>query len=614
MKRAIALFAVFLGLSLVGSTMQAGVPKNDIAKRKQQIRALVQSKRETLQKRKLLGLKEEPVFHQAQPLDPLLLAKASAASVLVDSMANVLAFLGNNRNQIAYDPTSTAIVIVHRGFATTQRGSGFIYYNASTDGGLTFSPGLGDMNAGLPAQGRYPGITLLNPDGQTDPNDPNFTGRPVLIFPILDATLLNQWGRLVNSYDVLFGLGIPTAAEIPRSEINARQFLIPYMYENNEAGNANFGVFTDFNIPASNASTEQGLFESTDGGESFQLKSIMVDTSEVEINGIDEFSVSYGVDGIGYGMALAVVKGDDDFETTYIKTADGGATWSAPVTVPISSIQGLESYNVYTTFDHDAIVVNSVPYFVTAFGDTNSGSVVTGVIWSGDGGATWAGQAIAEIDTLTWTYVSDDAGGVQDQEYHLAKDANGNVYVQYIDAGVGGVPDIYVAAKARTAQGFGAPANVSNSAAIELMVKMAPWATAGASNGTVHLTYLIPQSINTATAGLERTPIYYLNATLNLTSVAERPGEVPNTFALRQNYPNPFNPSTAIQFSLRVSEQVKLEVYNMIGQKVATLVNGKLAAGNHTINWDAQNEPSGIYFYKLEAANFSQIRKMILMK
>ncbi len=97
-------------------------------------------------------------------------------------------------------------------------------------------------------------------------------------------------------------------------------------------------------------------------------------------------------------------------------------------------------------------------------------------------------------------------------------------------------------------------------------------------------------------------------------AVADRPTGVPEAFALEQNYPNPFNPSTSIAFSLPASVGVKLEVYNMIGQKVATLVNGKLAAGNHTINWEARDVPSGIYFYKLEAANFSQTRKMLLMK
>lgn len=608
MKRAIAFYAAVLCLSFFLGSANAGERPSEVERKKQEIRAMLKSQRERLQARRLLDLKEEPAIELAIPMHPSILAKASAASVLVDSMANTLAFLGNNRNQISADPTSNVVVIVHRGYVPTQKGSGFIYYNLSTDGGATFSPGLGDMNAGLPTTGRYPGISMLNPDKQTDPNDPNFTGTPSIVFPILDGSLTGQWGRLINSNDVLLGLGIPTGAEIPRSEIGGRQFLIPFMYENNEAGNATFGVFTDFNIPTAGSSTEQGLFESTDKGLTFKLKSIMVDTSEIEVNGIDELSVSYGTNGLGYAMALAVVKGDDAFETTFIKTTDGGATWSAPVAIPISNMQGLESFHGYPAFDHDLIVANNVPYYATTFSDTLTGRNVVGAIWSTDGGATWKGQVVAEIDTLNWDNVSGNA--IEQQEYHMAKDANGNVYLQYIDAGVGTEPDIYVAVKPNGKATFNAPVNVSNSEAAEFYIKMAPWASVNGNTGTVHIAHIIPQDV----AGLARTPIYYLGASLTVTAVAENGSEVPGDYALAQNYPNPFNPSTNIEYSVPVAGKVKLAIYNSIGQVVATLVDGKVAAGVHTATWDAQSVPTGVYFYKLEAAGFSQAKKMILAK
>jgi hypothetical protein len=99
------------------------------------------------------------------------------------------------------------------------------------------------------------------------------------------------------------------------------------------------------------------------------------------------------------------------------------------------------------------------------------------------------------------------------------------------------------------------------------------------------------------------------------TSVEEsHDSTIPSEFSLEQNYPNPFNPSTNIEFSLPTSTHVTLEVYNTIGQRVATLVNGKLASGSHSVTWNASNVPSGLYFYKLETKNFSQVRKMILMK
>ncbi|MBU0983807.1 MAG: T9SS type A sorting domain-containing protein [candidate division Zixibacteria bacterium] len=90
---------------------------------------------------------------------------------------------------------------------------------------------------------------------------------------------------------------------------------------------------------------------------------------------------------------------------------------------------------------------------------------------------------------------------------------------------------------------------------------------------------------------------------------------MPTVFALNQNYPNPFNPTTEISFSLPEASTVRLEVYNVAGQRVATLVSSeKYSAGNHTVTWDANGTASGVYFYRLEAGNFTDSRKMILLK
>ncbi|MCI0691928.1 T9SS type A sorting domain-containing protein [candidate division KSB1 bacterium] len=100
-----------------------------------------------------------------------------------------------------------------------------------------------------------------------------------------------------------------------------------------------------------------------------------------------------------------------------------------------------------------------------------------------------------------------------------------------------------------------------------------------------------------------------------ISSVSQKnPGVIVADFYLEQNYPNPFNPSTSIAFALAKAGNVKLEIYNALGQKVATLINGRMSAGQHKATWDARNVPSGIYFYKLEAGAFSQTKKMVLMK
>jgi hypothetical protein len=88
----------------------------------------------------------------------------------------------------------------------------------------------------------------------------------------------------------------------------------------------------------------------------------------------------------------------------------------------------------------------------------------------------------------------------------------------------------------------------------------------------------------------------------------------PLTFDLAQNYPNPFNPSTNIQFSIPESGNVKLSVYNLVGEEVAVLVNGFSQAGTFEVTFDASNLSTGVYLYKLQSANSVQTMKMMLLK
>ncbi len=90
--------------------------------------------------------------------------------------------------------------------------------------------------------------------------------------------------------------------------------------------------------------------------------------------------------------------------------------------------------------------------------------------------------------------------------------------------------------------------------------------------------------------------------------------EVPNQFSLSQNYPNPFNPSTVISFQLAVNSFASLKVYDLLGREVATLVNEKLQPGTYEVDWDGTNYSSGLYYYKLVAAGFTETKKMVLIK
>ncbi len=89
----------------------------------------------------------------------------------------------------------------------------------------------------------------------------------------------------------------------------------------------------------------------------------------------------------------------------------------------------------------------------------------------------------------------------------------------------------------------------------------------------------------------------------------------PDDFQLEQNYPNPFNPSTKIDFFLKESGKVNLDVFNILGEKVIGLINEELPAGSHDVIFNANNLASGIYFYKLNVEDkFNSVKKMILKK
>lgn len=90
-------------------------------------------------------------------------------------------------------------------------------------------------------------------------------------------------------------------------------------------------------------------------------------------------------------------------------------------------------------------------------------------------------------------------------------------------------------------------------------------------------------------------------------------------FSLFQNYPNPFNQETDIRYQLPSEEHVSLTVYNLLGQKINTLVNEKILTGSHTIKWDSRNDfgdtvASGVYLYALQAGKFYDVKKMVLMQ
>ncbi|MGA9365814.1 MAG: T9SS type A sorting domain-containing protein [Bacteroidota bacterium] len=115
-------------------------------------------------------------------------------------------------------------------------------------------------------------------------------------------------------------------------------------------------------------------------------------------------------------------------------------------------------------------------------------------------------------------------------------------------------------------------------------------------------------------------PLGTMKDTIQLAGVGTTPSSVehdqtiPKEFSLSQNYPNPFNPSTTIQYDVPTSSHVLLKVYNLLGQAVATLIDEVKQPGRYAATWESRNLPTGVYFYRMQAADFVQTKKLILFR
>jgi len=109
--------------------------------------------------------------------------------------------------------------------------------------------------------------------------------------------------------------------------------------------------------------------------------------------------------------------------------------------------------------------------------------------------------------------------------------------------------------------------------------------------------------------------VTYLNVILRpIATNTGNENQFAQNFSLQQNYPNPFNPETNVSFSVKEKSEVTIVIYDINGKEVTKLANGVYQPGNYSIKWNATDFTSGIYFYKMTAGNFTEVRKMVFLK
>jgi len=330
--------------------------------------------------------------------------------------------------------------------------------------------------------------------------------------------------------------------------------------------------------------TEKGIYYSTDNGNSFDGPVLAGnDVRALAINGNSIFAGTWG---------NGVYKSTDD-GTTWTKTDNGLSPYGLAVhalTVDSHSniYAGTFGGGVYKSTDNGATwVKTSIGYqFIWGLAVTSddvlyAATYGAGVYRSTDGGNNWT-----QINNgLSAKFV-----------YSVVVDASNNVYANTWTG------DVYLLAS-----------NQSSSAEkgnVNSTMSSSKWTSIGLGGYGVS-SLIIDPAESTVFAGTKNGSIYKL---VNKTTGVKQESNIPVKFALRQNYPNPFNPTTTIEFSIPKAGFYSLNVYNILGQKVAVLINSNLNSGYHKVQFNGSNMASGVYIYQLSGKNVSIIKKMILMK
>ncbi|RPI17499.1 MAG: T9SS C-terminal target domain-containing protein [Ignavibacteriae bacterium] len=353
-----------------------------------------------------------------------------------------------------------------------------------------------------------------------------------------------------------------------------------------------------------------------------------------------------------------------DYKGLFLKSTDGGETWNTHGALPDSTFYLLGMY-----------FINSSTGFVTA--DYNTGAGTAAILKTTNGGASWMKmQTPAGINTLWEIYFVDDTYGFAAGYKNTSDTTFLSVLLKTTDAGetwtqsnFNGIENLLDITFYNSLTGFITGAGTLNGLEFGALLKTTdggfnwfeiPRPVQDAVYNGVNVikgtgTGFIYGKTNNGGIFISKTADYgmnwsnhiidNINKELNDGVIADNnnwyicggnfstdgvifktvnAGEpigiiplnnnIPSQYKLNQNYPNPFNPKTIINYQLPMSNFVKLAIYDALGKEVTTLVNEEQKAGIYEVEWDGTNYSSGLYYYKIQAGEYSEVKKMILLK
>lgn len=296
-----------------------------------------------------------------------------------------------------------------------------------------------------------------------------------------------------------------------------------------------------------------------------------------------------------------------DAELTYDRSTDGGTTFGTDQIITTGAFpDGLpNNVNTFPTIATDNSTGPRSGWIYIAFADNRNGDCDVFLTRSTNSGVNWS----------TPQRINNDPVGNEKIQYWptIAVNEQGNIAILFMDTRNTADNTIIEAYIARSYDGGATFTN-------ELMsTEPSPTLIPGSNvrfGDYIDLDYtgkrLVPVWTDERAGGFNQD--IFTSEIDELLPANEITGNLPKDFSLKQNYPNPFNPNTKISFSLPKAGEIKLEIYSALGSFIKTIASGNFPAGDHSINFNAGNLASGVYFYRLTAGDFIQTKSMILVK
>lgn len=546
--------------------------------------------------------------------------------VAVDTMPNAFGTASRGVKPIAYDPVSNAMAHIYRGNLTYGTSSGQLWYSISHDGAATWRR-VGPVNTGVALRARYPSCAIYNPTASTDTNDVFFVfAAPQLLESGAD------FGYMVWGVDAPIGANGGVGFESNGGDGNL--WSNAQIWTATGSDELNWAMYRRSTaVPHDDLwrwHTQDFVAVTAGQPATWNVSSFSGGTSTfgLEIGGTER-------NGVHYFGKWGPFAGDPNINTYdnlgYSTSTDGGISWSAwtrpqPDWRSVPGVGGQYDFWFYGgagAYSKEMLVdANGYVHFFAVTLDTlTTERQIVEVYESASGWQShWVTTDLKESVDLIYPGA---AGALNQMGNHLngAVSADGTVLaLVWLDANTQGEAqtDIWFSCRRITDAGWSTPVNLTQTPDFrELLLHAAPVLK---SNGGNSYTIFLGRSYESGVTTFppesgNPTVVYASSYTFDVTSTGVGDdGVLPQKFALSQNYPNPFNPTTRISYTIPGGTNVKLTVFNSLGQEVATLVDGFKEAGVHEASFSAAGIPSGMYFYRINAGGFTETRKMVVLK